>query len=285
MFKIGELSRFTRVTVKMLRHYDEIGLLVPSFVEPGSGYRYYGAEQLPRLNQIIALKDLGFSLDAIAVLVDDRAAVEHKAALFAERRRDLEHAIAADAARLRHLDALASGAAGDRLRRYDVVLRAVEPRRMATIRRRVASLGEPVAALFEQLEAHVARHRARAPASPILIFEDEDYREADLEVEVGVPISRAIDDSDEVRIREVEGCPTMACVIYRGSYDQMTAVLQSLLAWIQVHRMRIAGPLREVYLRFDADQEGYRLPSAFLAASPGELVTEVQLPVEQGDRE
>src|SRR5262245_5641387 len=112
MFKIGEFSRFTRVTVKMLRHYDEIGLLVPSFVEAGSGYRYYVAEQLPRLNQIIALKDLGFSLEAIAVLIDDRAAPEHKAALLGARRRELERTIAADAARLRHLDALAVGDAG-----------------------------------------------------------------------------------------------------------------------------------------------------------------------------
>src|SRR5215467_12046897 len=183
MFKIGEFSKLTRVTVKMLRHYDEIGLLAPSFVEPGSGYRYYLAEQLPRLNQIIALKDLGFSLDAIKVLIDPQAPPERRRALLDQRRAELERAIADDTARLRYLDALASGGpgAGD-LGSYDVVLRAVPACSMATIRRRVASLGDPVAALFEQLEEHVGRQHGRAAASPLMILFDEDYREVDLDV-------------------------------------------------------------------------------------------------------
>ncbi|TMQ15886.1 MAG: MerR family transcriptional regulator [Deltaproteobacteria bacterium] len=72
MFKIGEFSRFTRVTVEMLRHHDEIGLIGSRFVEAGSGYGYRSAEQLPPLDQIVALKDLGFSLEAIASLLGDR---------------------------------------------------------------------------------------------------------------------------------------------------------------------------------------------------------------------
>jgi DNA-binding transcriptional MerR regulator len=71
MFKIGDFSRFSRVTVKMLRHYDEIGLLKPARVDPFTGYRYYTADQLPRLNRIIALKDLGFTLEQIGSLLDD----------------------------------------------------------------------------------------------------------------------------------------------------------------------------------------------------------------------
>lgn len=282
MFKIGEFSRFTRVTVKMLRHYDELGLLQPSHVEAGSGYRYYVAEQLPRLNQIIALKDLGFSLETIATLVEERTPDAQRAALIAERRGELERAIAEDMGRLRQLDALEAG--DPQAPRYDVVLRAVPTCRMATIRRRVATLGPPATALFEQLEAHVARCRARAAASPLLTFHDDDYRETDLEVEAGVPVSRPIDDTADVLVRDVEGCATMACVIYRGGYDQMAAVLQTLLAWTQLHELRITGPVREVYLRFDADQHGYRLPSAFLATTPSELVTEVQLPVARRDQ-
>ena len=220
MFKIGEFSRFTRVTVKMLRHYDERGLLVPSFVEPGSGYRYYGTEQLPRLNQIIALKDLGFSLEAIAVLVDDGAPPERREALVRERRAELERSIADDTARLRHLDALAAGGGAQPLGGYDVVLRAVPPCPMATIRRRLPSLGDPVTTLFEHLEEHVGRTRARAAASPLMIHFDDDYREEDVDVEIAVPLRRAIAETHDIRVRDVEGSPTMACVIYRGGYEQ-----------------------------------------------------------------
>src|SRR5262245_36268867 len=283
MFKIGEFSRFTRVTVKMLRHYDELGLLAPSFVEPGTGYRYYLADQLPRLNQIIALKDLGFSLEAIAALIDERTPPDERAALLDARRAELERAISDDTARLRHLDALAAGGAGaGPLAGYDVVLRAVPPCPMATIRRRVPSLGDPVTALFEPLEEPAGRARARAAASPLLTLFDDDYRESDVDVELAVPIRRAIEPTDEIRIRDVEGSPTMACVIYRGGYEQTTAALHALMAWMQLHDMRTAGPLREVYRRFSADQAAYRLPSAFLAATTSEFVTELQLPVERG---
>ena len=68
MFKIGDFSKFSRVSVKMLRHYDELGLLKPALVDPATNYRYYSADQLPRLNRIIALKDLGFTLEQVGRL-------------------------------------------------------------------------------------------------------------------------------------------------------------------------------------------------------------------------
>ncbi len=283
MFKIGEFSRFTRVTVKTLRYYDELGLLEPSLVDRASGYRYYLAEQLPELNRIIALRDLGFSLEAIAVLRSGASSPAERAALLRERRAELERSIERDAARLRQLDVLQSGGGEIDLGRHDVVLRAVPPCRMATIRARVPALGDPVTALFESLETHVGRHGARAPASPLLILHDDEYRDSDLELEAAVPLARAVPETDQVRVREVEGCPTMACVIYRGGYEQTGEVLQTLLAWTERHRMRIAGPVREVYLRFGADQGAYRLPGVFLAAADSEFVTEVQLPLAGGE--
>ena len=69
--KIGDFARIGQVTVQTLRHYDELGLLKPSEVDPPSGYRYYVLNQLPRLHRILALRDLGFSLEQIAHLIDD----------------------------------------------------------------------------------------------------------------------------------------------------------------------------------------------------------------------
>lgn len=71
MFAIGEFARLAQVTVKTLRYYDEAGLLKPAHVDRDSGYRYYKASQLPRLNRILVLKELGFSLDQIATLLDE----------------------------------------------------------------------------------------------------------------------------------------------------------------------------------------------------------------------
>ena len=68
MLKIGDFARLSQVSVVALRHYDEIGLLRPVKVDPFTGYRYYSTDQLPRLNRILALKDLGFSLEQIAAI-------------------------------------------------------------------------------------------------------------------------------------------------------------------------------------------------------------------------
>ncbi len=70
MFKIGDFSRLTRVTVKALRHYDRLGLLKPDHIDATSGYRYYTAAQLPRLERLLALKELGFALEQVGRLLD-----------------------------------------------------------------------------------------------------------------------------------------------------------------------------------------------------------------------
>ena len=69
MFKIGDFSKLCRVSVRMLRHYDEMGLLKPERVDNFTGYRYYAAHQLSRLNRILALRDLGLSLDQVAQIL------------------------------------------------------------------------------------------------------------------------------------------------------------------------------------------------------------------------
>jgi DNA-binding transcriptional MerR regulator len=72
MFSIGEFARHGRVSVRMLRHYDAIGLLRPACVDPDSGYRFYQAGQLAELNRIIALKDLGFSLQQVQAILAEQ---------------------------------------------------------------------------------------------------------------------------------------------------------------------------------------------------------------------
>lgn len=60
--KIGDFSKLSRISIRMLRHYNEIGLLIPESIDDFTGYRYYSEAQLPVANRITALKDMGFSL-------------------------------------------------------------------------------------------------------------------------------------------------------------------------------------------------------------------------------
>ncbi len=71
MIKIGEFSRLAHVPVPTLRYYDQMGLLKPVEVDKFTGYRYYTVSQLPRLNRILSLKGLGFSLEQIGMALAD----------------------------------------------------------------------------------------------------------------------------------------------------------------------------------------------------------------------
>ena len=134
MLKIGEFSKLSRVSVRMLRHYDEVGLLAPSEVDSMTGYRYYSERQLITAGRIAALRALGFGLSETRELLrlyDDRAALD--ARLAAQRTR-LE-ALAADTAqKLRLLDT-----ARERLRKeadmnYNVTIRTLPERYAACVR-------------------------------------------------------------------------------------------------------------------------------------------------------
>ncbi len=86
MLKIGDFAKLTRLSVQTLRYYDDLGLLKPVEVDRYTGYRYYTYDQLPRLNRILALKDLGLSLEQVGrLLAEDLPAAELRGMLRLKR--------------------------------------------------------------------------------------------------------------------------------------------------------------------------------------------------------
>ncbi|MBV9004479.1 MAG: MerR family transcriptional regulator [Solirubrobacterales bacterium] len=107
MLNIGEFARLGRVSPRMLRHYDQLGLLAPDRVDPETGYRSYGVQQLGRLHRLLALRDLGFTLEQIRSLLDDELVVEQLRGMLTLRRAELERTVADEQSRLRRVEAQA----------------------------------------------------------------------------------------------------------------------------------------------------------------------------------
>lgn len=282
MFKIGEFSRLSRVSVRMLRYYDRMGLLKPSRTDPLTGYRYYAADQLPQLNRILALQDLGFSLQQIARLLREPLPPEELRGMLKLRRHELEQEIAGQQLRLARLDARLSQL-GDRPAQpaYDIILRSVAPALVATRRERVADDGR-IQYMFQELEAYVADHdEARADKPPFTVYHDPEYREHDMDAEVAVPLKFPIPGSDGVRVVDLPGIPNAACVVHAGQYAALYQAYNALLAWSEANRYRLAGPVREVYVRYGAEGLGFDLPPTYVTSDPAQYITELQLPVEK----
>ncbi len=283
MFRISEFASFTRVSVKMLRHYDEIGLLRPVDVDADTGYRHYSASQLPRLNRIIALKDLGFTLGEIATLLDAELPIDQIRGMLRAQRARTAEALHAETQRLTAIESrLALIERDESLPDHEIVLRSVPALRCASVREEVSS--DDVSSLFEELERYVGSFAARAIAPPLLIEHGAAPDRSTREVEVVLPISKEVPGTDSVAVRTLPAISHAACVIYTGSYAGDLPARSALLRWAEDNRWVVVGPMREVFLRFGADQNGYTLPDAYLSEYAGGYVTELQLPLVEEER-
>lgn len=282
MFKIGEFSKLSRVSVRMLRHYDQLGLLKPVQTDSFTNYRYYTANQLPRLNRILALRDLGFSLEQIAQMLDEGLSSEQMLGMFKLKRAEIERQVQEDQMKISRLEArIHQLNRKEEAGMYDVILRSVGAELVASYRD-VAVDDDRITSMFVELETHVARfEKARADKPPFSVYYDAEYRETDIDAEVAVPLAFAIPGTEIIQVREMPAIAKAACVVHSGGYATLYQAYNALLNWIEENNYRMLGPIREVYLRYGADDLGFELPPNHLAQNSDQYVTELQLAVEK----
>jgi len=282
MFKIGEFSRLSRVSVRMLRHYDQLGLLTPSQTDPFTNYRYYSGDQLPRLNRILALRDLGFSLEQIAGMLDEDVSPEQLLGMLKLKRAEVEGQMQAEQTRLARLEArIHQMNESTKPGTYDVILRDVGPKLVATYRE-VAVDDDRIQQMFDLVEIYVAQfNEARADEPPFTIYYDDEFRDQNIDAEVAVALKYAIPESESIRVRETPRQTNVACVIHVGNYSDIDQAYNALLSWIEANDYHMLGPIREVYIRYGADGLNFELPQTYLANDANEYVTELQLVVEK----
>ncbi len=270
MIKIGEFSKFGFVTVATLRHYDEIGLLKPARVEPGTGYRYYTADQLPRIQYVVALKNLGVSLEDIARLLDDNMSVANIRQFFLQKRSESRQRVADEQRRLAQVERLLEQLDNNgEMPRYQVTLKKLAPVMVASVREVLAVFaGEKIAPMFQEVIGFVLGGEAKPAGPTMLIYNDDDYKEDDADIEVVFPIDRAVPSTGRVKVYELPPVATAATLTYQGSYEDMGESYNAVMSWVASNGYRIDGACRELYLVSPAD-----------TADPSRYVSEIQVPV------
>ena len=258
MYRIGEFSRLSQVPIKTLRYYDAIGLLRPVRVAPRTAYRHYAPTQLAEVNRILALKDLGFSLREVRMLVLEDVPLAQIRGMLQERRRQLEQSVdrernrlARAAARLDDLDRRGPG------RAYDIAVRTVRPRLVASVRETLASHDE-CARLFERL-SRAPGASARYPRGAVW----HACAPGVIDCEAFLVLPSRHYHVDTVSLRELPG-QQVASLVYRGDREYLAAY-GAMRRWLATSGARIVGPKREIYL----DEGG---PDT-------ESVTEIQFPI------
>ncbi|GAB1421916.1 MerR family transcriptional regulator [Anaerolineales bacterium] len=271
MFKIGDFSRICRVPVSALRYYADIGLLEPLHKDSFTGYRYYSLSQLPALNRILALKDLGLSLDEIKRLISDELSMEEIRRLLKLKEAELQKELQDRQAMLRRVSARIHLIEQEHImHQQEVILKSVAAQPILSIRRTLenpALVGEFLAIIFPALYG-----QGILPAgAPGTLYHDLDFQPENMDVEIFFPIADT--HTTPVPINEsltlkpsLLPAGEVASLLHKGNYEDLAASYAQLGQWLEKNAYELAGPAREYYLSAPDSPEG--------------ALTEIQFPVQ-----
>jgi DNA-binding transcriptional MerR regulator len=267
MFSIGEFSKITGLTVKSLRFYHEQDVLVPSYVDPQTGYRYYDASQIGTARAVAYLRSLDLPLNEVREVLrceSDEALLEtmkRHAAVLRERIKRYHGA-------LRSLDEFVEEERKARAMMTSppaVTEKQLSPTLVAGIRMkgRYADCGRA----FSKIARALGRHLC---GNAMMLHYDSEYREDDADFEAVMPVRNG-KSADGIDVRELPGGRCVS-LLHKGPYDQLGRSYAVIFQHIKQKGYAVAMPTREVYLKG---------PGMIFKGNPKNYLTEIQVLIEQ----
>lgn len=268
MLKIGDFSKLSRISIRMLRHYDELGLLTPETIDPFTGYRYYSEAQLFAAGRINALKDMGFKLCDAAELLrrwDDRTELERR---LLEQRAQAQCQAEEAVQRLRLLDTALTRLRKDEPMKYDVTVKTIPERFVASVRQIIPNydLEGNLWNIFLRETAHM-HIQDGDPCLCTALFYDGEYKESNVDVEIQKSVKGSYPDTEHVKFKTMPAVE-VASAVCKGSYDQISEVNAAVAAWVEANGYAFDGTAFNIYH-----------VSPHETQNPEEFVTEVCYPV------
>ena len=248
MIKIGDFSKLSRISIRMLRHYNEIGLLMPDDIDNFTGYRYYSEAQLPLANRISALKQMGFSLAAITEILkeyDNPDALKKflaiKYAEIKEQSENINRQILLLETTINRL-----GKDGN-VMNYNVLLKEMPKRYVASLRKIIPSYGSE-GMLWEQLMKETAfiNMQMANPCNAIAVFHDEGYKESDVDVEIQISVDGEYVNTENIVFKSIEPIQ-IASVTFNGGYEQTAAINEAIATWVKDNNYNFGGAMFNIY--------------------------------------
>lgn len=270
MFKIGEFSKISQISVRMLRYYDEQRLLEPCMVDESNGYRLYSAKQIDTLNRIILLRNMGFGVKEIKALLETWNSCNIKNTLL-EQIKKTEENLQAEKKKLQQMRGWLYDLdnQGKKLN-IEIIMKSLPMQHVISIRRIVPDyyheslLWEEFAEVFENV-------RSLDKLQSFSIYHDLDYREKDVDIEICV--TAASSDlpmgNRGVICRQIEKVDMAACFMIYGPYDNIRLAYKEFASWLEQHR--------EYYMRGENRQVCH--VSACHTSNQEEYITELQIPL------
>ena len=276
MFRIGEFSKIAQVSGRLLRYYDELGLLTPVRIDRETGYRYYSVQQLPRLNRILALKELGLTLDQIARLLEGSISTDEIRGMLIMKKAQIEQTVREELMRFRYIESRIEqidreGALHD----YEVVLKSVPAQKFIGLRETSINLTTCRTAAREMNHLLSDRLNSKLMGNFVFVLQSEIWDMEKFDVDIGFILNSHTDvavimsNGESLYIQELPAVELMATTMRVGWAELGHGSYAAIGLWTEANGYRFAGPPREVF---------------HLIPPPGhedEAIAEIQIPVER----
>ena len=269
MFKIGEFSKLTQVSIRMLRYYDETGLLKPAEVDYFSNYRLYSTEQIPVLNKIVFLRDLGFSVSEIASTLNNWNDTS-VSMLLDEKYIEIEKGIGTEQEKLHKIAQTKKDMVQGRMEiNYNVSIKKIPGYQVFALRRIVPdyySEGQ----LWKEMTDYAGMNKIIVSDKTFTIYHDKDYKEQDVDIEVCVHVDRMGENKNGFVFRNTEAIPNMACTMVYGDFKNIAGAYIAFAGWLQEHsQYKMTGQSRQIVHRGPWNEK-----------NPENYLIEIQIPLE-----
>lgn len=287
MFQIGQFSKLTQVTIRMLRYYDEMGLLKPATIDQQSGYRLYAAAQIPTLNKIVYLRDCGFNVSEIATALSlnninndesldqsleqplDQSLIDQ----LERKRLEIEQAIEAEKEKLRKIEIAQKEIINQNGKmHYQISMKSVPSYPVLSLRKIIPDYYAE-GQLWEELSRFATRSHLQFAqnTATFSIYHDLEYKEKDVDVELCVPVKNFGQNIGKggFTYRTTEPIPNMASTMVYGDFSNIAGAYTRFAQWLEQHtQYEMLGPTRQI-VHYGPWNE----------SKPENYITEIQIPL------
>lgn len=272
MFKIGAFSRLVHVSNRMLRHYEKCGLVYPVKIDKISGNRYYSAAQIPLLQRITSLRDMGFTIAEIGDILDnysDKDFVESMVEQKTKETKDLLSELEIKLAKIESMNlSISSDSYADTT---EITAKSVPSYPVLSLRKILPDYSHQNS-LWEELFAYIAKNDLynKLTYQLLCIYHCQEYTEKNVDIEVCAIVKQPIETSDGFTFRETEALPLAATAIFKGFYSDMALWEGTVAKWIDENEYEVIGP-----------EQFYCIDHFLNCEDTNHYQTEIQIPIKK----
>jgi DNA-binding transcriptional MerR regulator len=259
MYRIGTVARLAQVSVRTLRHYDDVGLLQPAHVDHVTGYRSYTPDQVLRLHRILVLRDLGVPLSEIGRLVDDDVSVEQLRGILLLRQAEARAELARQTEQLRRVEARLAQMETEPMVSHEVIVKRLEPLRVVALSEELAGvseIGEACGRMYPRLHAAIERHHVTFDGLSLALYEDTDDQDRPLRLTTALHLPGDVTiEGDGLTTLRLPAVERAATTVVRGDPALFHDAFRALHEWVDQTGERATPFDRELYIDCDGARD------------------------------